>query len=60
MIVRLSPTDREVLVLRYLEQTTNKEAAAILGISENAFAKRHVRALRNVRQLIEASEQGND
>lgn len=53
LIERLSAADREVLVLRYLEQATNPEAAAILGISENAFAQRHVRALRRARLLLE-------
>jgi RNA polymerase sigma-70 factor (ECF subfamily) len=47
---RLSPRDREVLVLRHLEQMTTAEAAT-LGISEAAIKKRHVRALERLREL---------
>ena len=57
LIGELSRADREVLVLRYLEQATNEEAAAILGISENTFSQRHVRALRRVRKLLEGPEE---
>jgi RNA polymerase sigma-70 factor (ECF subfamily) len=34
---RLSDTDREVLVLRHLEQLSVPEIAAIQGITEGAF-----------------------
>jgi RNA polymerase sigma-70 factor (ECF subfamily) len=42
---RLPANDREVLVLRYLEQLRNDDIAAILGISVGAVKVRHVRAL---------------
>lgn len=51
---QLPDVDREVLVLRYLEQLTAKESAAILGITENTFAQRHLRAIRRVRSLLAA------
>ncbi len=51
---RLSSMDREVLVLRYLEQLAPKEAAAVLEITENAFAQRHLRAICRVRSLLAA------
>ena len=57
IIEHLSALDREVLALRYLEQLSTKEAAEILNISVNAFAQRHVRALKRVRRLID--EKGN-
>lgn len=60
LIDRLSHDDREVLVLRYLEQATNQEAAAILEISENACAQRHVRALRRIRSLLEEGDSYDD
>lgn len=60
LIEQLSESDREVLVLRYLEQATNKDAAAILGISENSFAQRHVRALRRVRKMLDESENSDE
>ena len=60
LVERLSHDDREVLVLRYLEQATNHEAAVILGISDNACAQRHVRALRRVRNFLNEGEVYND
>jgi RNA polymerase sigma-70 factor (ECF subfamily) len=50
-LARLSPRDREVLVLRHLEQMTTAEIAATLAISEAAVKKRHVRALERLREL---------
>ncbi len=52
IVERLPDRDREVLVLRYLEQLTTKDAAAVLGISQNTFAQRHLRALHRVRQMV--------
>jgi RNA polymerase sigma-70 factor (ECF subfamily) len=50
---RLSERDREVLVLRHLEQLSTKESAAVLGISEGSFKTRHLRALVRLRALLE-------
>src|SRR5262249_5179573 len=44
-LARLGERDREVLVLRYLEQLSTKETAAVLGISDGAVKLRHLRAL---------------
>jgi RNA polymerase sigma-70 factor (ECF subfamily) len=53
----LEPRDREVLVLRYLEQLTSKEIGAVLGISEPAVKTRHRRALERLRRILdEAAE----
>jgi RNA polymerase sigma-70 factor (ECF subfamily) len=49
---RLSADDREVLVLRYLEQLTGPEVAAILGISPGALRMRQLRALERLQDLI--------
>src|SRR5262249_37247722 len=46
---RLDPRDREVLVLRYLEQLSTAESAAALGISAGAVKMRHLRALQKLR-----------
>ncbi len=55
----LSPRDREILVMRHLEQLDNAEVAAVLAISEGAVRTRHVRALQRLRALLdeERSEQ---
>jgi RNA polymerase sigma-70 factor (ECF subfamily) len=49
----LSAADREVLVLRYLEQLPLREVAAVLGVSELAVKMRHFRALERLRALLE-------
>jgi RNA polymerase sigma-70 factor (ECF subfamily) len=51
-MVRLSAGDREVLVLRHLEQLGNAEIAAVLGITEGAVKARHLRALVRLRALL--------
>jgi RNA polymerase sigma-70 factor (ECF subfamily) len=48
----LADRDREVLVLRYLEQLAPRDVAAILGISERAESMRHMRALERLRRLL--------
>jgi RNA polymerase sigma-70 factor (ECF subfamily) len=48
----LSPRDREVLVLRHLEQLSTREMAAVLGIGEGAVKTRHLRALQRFRKLL--------
>ncbi|MFO0846312.1 MAG: sigma-70 family RNA polymerase sigma factor [Gemmataceae bacterium] len=55
-LTHLGERDREVLVLRHLEQLSTAEAAAVLGLSEAAFKSRHLRALQRLRgQLGEES-----
>ncbi|MFL5242061.1 MAG: sigma-70 family RNA polymerase sigma factor [Gemmataceae bacterium] len=49
----LSEIDREVLVLKHLEQLSTPEIAAILKISEGAFYTRHVRALERLKNLLQ-------
>jgi RNA polymerase sigma-70 factor (ECF subfamily) len=51
-LARLSAGDREVLVLRHLEQLSTADSAAVLGISEGAFKSRHLRALQRLRALL--------
>ncbi|MEO6596801.1 MAG: sigma-70 family RNA polymerase sigma factor, partial [Planctomycetota bacterium] len=44
--------DREVLLLRHFEDLSNKEAAAVLGIQENAASNRYVRALGRLKGYL--------
>ena len=48
----IDPADREVLALRHFEQLSNAEAAQVLGIQERAAAKRYLRALQRLRELL--------
>jgi RNA polymerase sigma-70 factor (ECF subfamily) len=50
----LGPRDREVLALRYLEQLTTAETAAVLGLSEGAVKSRLMRAILRLRDQLEA------
>jgi RNA polymerase sigma-70 factor (ECF subfamily) len=49
---RLPERDREVLVLRHLEQLSTREAAAVLGTTEGAVKVRLLRALQRMRDLL--------
>lgn len=48
----LDPLDREVLALRHFEELSNHETALVLGISRDAASKRHVRALKRLKDLL--------
>ena len=50
---RLSPSDREVLVLRMLEQMSVRETSEVLEVSEDAVKQRQLRALRRLRELLD-------
>ena len=52
----LPERDREVLVLRHLEQLSTAEIAAVLGLREGAVKVRHLRALRRLRALLGEEE----
>ena len=44
--------DREVLMLRHFEDLSNKDAAVVLGIQENAASNRYVRALGRLKGFL--------
>src|SRR5437763_4062422 len=48
----LEPIDREILSLRHFEELTRSEAAQALGIEEAAAAKRYVRALKRLKDIL--------
>jgi RNA polymerase sigma-70 factor (ECF subfamily) len=49
---QLSAKDREVLILRHLEQLAFKEIAAVLGISEAATQSRYRRAVERLHDVL--------
>lgn len=54
----MEPLDREVLALRHVEQLTNAEAAQSLDIQERAAAKRYLRALKRLKDILEGMPGG--
>lgn len=48
----LAPPDREILIMRYLEDLAFPEIAAILDITEGAAKMRHLRALKRIHTLM--------
>ena len=52
----LTPPDREVLVMRYLEDLTFPEIAAILEVGESAAKMRHLRAIERIRTWLKADD----
>ena len=51
-LAKLGERDREVLVLRYLEQLPTADIAAVLGISPGAVRVRHTRALTRLHAML--------
>jgi len=54
----MDPLDLEVLSLRHFEQLSTAEAARELGISDEATRKRHVRALKRLKEVLGRSPGG--
>ena len=54
----LEPLDREVVALRHYEQLTRAETAVVLGITEEAGAKRYIRALKKLKTILAAMPGG--
>jgi RNA polymerase sigma-70 factor (ECF subfamily) len=48
----LDPLDREILSLRHFEELSHAEAARVLDIQEAAAAKRYVRALKRLKDVL--------
>lgn len=55
VLAGLSPPDRAVLVLRYLEDLSVDEAATRMGVSPGAVRNRSMRALERLRGLVDDS-----
>jgi RNA polymerase sigma-70 factor (ECF subfamily) len=52
--------DREVLALRHFEQLSRAEAALVLGISQEAGAKRYFRALKRLKGILATMPGGGE
>ena len=53
---RLAANDREILIMRHLEQLEIAEIAAILKISPQAVMMRRLRAFDRLRRLLTAEK----
>jgi RNA polymerase sigma-70 factor (ECF subfamily) len=53
---QLPDRDREVLVMRYLEQLSMAEIAAVVGSTEGAIKVRHLRAIERLRNRLGEEE----
>lgn len=51
-INQLNELDREIVSLRHLEELGRAEAAAVLGITEEAAGKRYIRALKKLKDQL--------
>src|SRR5262249_8791602 len=56
----LDPLDREVVALRHFEELSRAETAQVLGITEEAGAKRYMRALRRLKAILAARPGGSE
>ena len=54
-LLQLEELDREVLVLRHLEELRNEHVAEILGLSRQAASNRYVRALKRLKRCLTES-----
>jgi RNA polymerase sigma-70 factor (ECF subfamily) len=52
-LASLPDTDREILILRHLEQLTPREIAEVLGVSQAVVYSRHLRALGRLRKALD-------
>lgn len=53
LLDKLSPTDREVIILRYVEDLSSKDMAEVLGQRENTVLVRISRATAKLKELSE-------
>ncbi len=56
----LDPLDREVVALRHFEQLSRSETAEVLGITEEAGAKRYIRAIKKLKGILSTMKGGSE
>lgn len=52
---RMDPIDREIVALRHFEELSNNEAAAVLGVKKSAASNRYIRALKELREIMQVT-----
>jgi RNA polymerase sigma-70 factor (ECF subfamily) len=57
---RMDAIDREVLALRHFEQLSLAETAQVLGLTESGASRRHLRALKRLKEVLSALPGGLD
>ena len=58
-IEQLDEDDREIILMRYVEQLSNQDVAEMLGLSEAAASMRCLRAVRKLQGLLLSPEGEN-
>lgn len=51
----MEPIDREILVLRHFEELSNQETALVLNVDPTVASSRYFRALRRLKQFLDAT-----
>ncbi len=59
-LAALEPIDREIVALRHFEQLSRAETAQVLGIREEAAAKRYIRAIQRLKARLAESPWGTE
>lgn len=54
-LMSIAPDDRDLLIMKYVEHLTSEEIAAALDASVPAVKMRHLRALRRLRDVLDAA-----
>lgn len=60
VLATMNPNDREILVLRHLEELTNGEVAELLGLRPKAASIRYIRALERFRKSMKQTPGGGE
>ncbi|MFK8111411.1 MAG: sigma-70 family RNA polymerase sigma factor [Rubripirellula sp.] len=56
VIEQLEDQDREIILMRHYEHLSNLEIATVLGLNPPAASMRYLRAVRRLREMMEAEE----
>lgn len=59
-LAQLPDLDREILLMRYIENLSNHEIGYIVDLKPNTVSKRHVRALLKLERILRETGLGED